>query len=278
MNHRRIERVAEVIAALGFDGIASFDRAEPEYETFSAFHDTLGDEPHRALLGICSATADYQLAGNAQQFWAALEETAFEHGSLSTIQDVRDILGDFMARDVNARLRDQKQKRLINLIHAGFDEWFVENYGAVEPVTVWDRLAEGIETGRRKKTIVFAMKVYDIVTLIESGSYLPFPRDIPIPCDLQVERVARTSGLVDDDNERAVMSAWASVMESVNQEVDEHVSLLRIDSIVWQAGQVIGKHEPDQSAARRALVDHFDHAGLERERSEMLAGELTESM
>jgi N-glycosylase/DNA lyase len=198
--------------------------------------------------------------------------------SLSTIQDVRDILGDFMARDVNARLRDQKQKRLINLIHAGFDEWFVENYGAVEPVTVWDRLAEGIETGRRKKTIVFAMKVYDIVTLIESGSYLPFPRDIPIPCDLQVERVARTSGLVDDDNERAVMSAWASVMESVNQEVDEHVSLLRIDSIVWQAGQVIGKHEPDQSAARRALVDHFDHAGLERERSEMLAGELTESM
>ncbi|AQL42088.1 hypothetical protein BV210_04880 [Halorientalis sp. IM1011] len=67
-------------------------------------------------------------------------------------------------------------------------------------------------------------------------------------------------------------------MRAVSDRLDEHVSLLRIDSIVWQAGQVIGRHEPDRAAARAELVSHFETVGLESDPARRLADELTVAM
>ena len=67
-------------------------------------------------------------------------------------------------------------------------------------------------------------------------------------------------------------------MRAVSDRLDEHVSLLRIDSIVWQAGQVIDRHEPDQAVARAALVSHFETVGLDPEPARTLAEELTVAM
>lgn len=74
------------------------------------------------------------------------------------------------------------------------------------------------------------------------------------------------------------MSAWSDVTEQVSRELGRNVSLLRIDSIVWQAGQIIGKHEPNRTASREALVKHFETVGLGSAESRELTYELTAAM
>lgn len=278
MNPERVDEVANSISSLGYRGIILFDQEEPEYQTFTTFSNELGDEPYRALLGICAGTADYQLAGDAQLFWNELERVALAHGQLNSTSDVKSILGDFMEANVNARLNQQKRTRLVKLFDSGFADWFIENYGAVQPLAVWERLADALDNPMKRKTIVFAMKVYDIIHLIENDIYLDFPQDIPIPCDLQVERVAHTSGITDSESEDEVMSAWAEVASQVSDELGRSISLLRIDSIVWQSGQIIGSHEPSQERAREALTEHFEEVGIETDQASQLAETLTAKM
>jgi N-glycosylase/DNA lyase len=279
MNESRVNQVCNAISELGKNGIIAFDRHEPEYQTFTTLsNQEIGTEPHRALLGICAGTADYQLAGNAQTFWRELERSVLEHGSLNTREDIRAILDGFMEADVNARLKSQKEARLDKLFDRGFEAWFITNYGLHEPLEVWENLADALDNPMKRKTIVFAMKVYDIIHLIENDSYLDFPAEIPIPCDLQVERVARTSGITDSESEDEVMSAWAEVASQVSDELGRSISLLRIDSIVWQSGQIIGQHEPNQQASRRALTEHFEKVGIESEQANDLAEALTSEM
>ena len=97
-------------------------------------------------------------------------------------------------------------------------------------------------------------------------------------CDLQVERVARTSGITDSDSEEEVMAAWAEVAQQVSNELGKSITLLRIDSIVWQSGQIIGDHEPNRERARKALNEHFTDVGLPSDEATQLAEELTASM
>jgi N-glycosylase/DNA lyase len=274
----RVEAVADSLAEAGYDGIAAFDRTEPEYSTIEYLYDRYDSEGHVAVLVVLAATQDYQLNGDAQEFWRELEATAADHDTLDSTVAVRELLGDFMERSVNARLRSQKRDRLVRICDSGFDEWFVENHADVAPLRVWERLADALDTQMERKTVVLAMKIYDIAHLIRHGEYLEFPSDIPIPCDLQVERVSRTAGIVDTDDSDVVMSAWADVMDETTARLGKHVSLLRIDSIVWQAGQIIGTHEPDRTAAREALVDHFETVGLSDEVADRLAEELTIAM
>lgn len=273
--NNRIERVSASLSNLGYEGIVRFDKAEPEYDFLVAVHEDYDDRTHVALLSILATTQDYQLAGDAQRFWQTLKETVYEHGSLGSQMDVKEILADFMDKPVNARLREQKRNRLIRLFENGFGDWFVANYPDVDSVTVWEKIAEGLETTMEKKTVVLAVKVYDIFTLIDTGQYLELPTDVPIPCDLQVKRVAKSSGIVEDDSTESVMDAWADVMENVNEELGRLVSMLRIDSIVWQAGQIISKNRDQHDASKSALEKYFADVGLAQNEREELAHELT---
>jgi len=128
MNEQRIDAVADAISSVGYDGIAAFDKTEPEYETLQLLYAEFGNEAHVKLLGICAATQDYQLNGDAQAFWRELEKTALEYETLDSTQTVRELLGDFMEADVNARLNEQKRHRLLKMFQAEFDEWFVQNH------------------------------------------------------------------------------------------------------------------------------------------------------
>jgi N-glycosylase/DNA lyase len=96
MNQDRIDEVASAVSSLDYREIVKFDEEEPEYKAFSTFSRDIGDESHRALLGICAGTADYQLASDAQLFWSELERVVLDHSQLSFTQDVKEILGDFM--------------------------------------------------------------------------------------------------------------------------------------------------------------------------------------
>ena len=125
------------------------------------------------------------------------------------------------------------------------------------------------------KTVVLAMNIYDIANLLRHGEYLPFRSDIPIPCGLQVERVSQSAGITSSEDTDAILEAWAEVMDAVEDRLGEPVSLLRIDSVVWQAGQVIGHNETDGEAARHALVGHFEEVGIDEGPAERLTRELT---
>ena len=278
MNPDRVAPIAQSIALLGSEGIAVFDRTEPEHETLVSLYETYDTDTYVKLLGICAATEDYQLNGDAQRFWNELERVGLSHGELASVQDVKEILGTFMDAEVNSRLNKQKRNRLIRIFERGFGEWFVDNHKRVEPVEVWEELADVLNNPMKRKTVVLAMKIYDIAHLIRHGVYLEFPWDIPIPCDLQVERVSRTSGLIDSDDMNETMAAWEEVMKEVSDRVGRDISLLRIDSIVWQAGQVIGTNNRDRIAARDGLVEHFEEVGIESEPASELADELTRAM
>lgn len=275
MNRNRIDAVATALANGGYDGITAFDRTEPEYSTLENLYERYDSEAHVKLIGILAASQDYKLNGTAQHFWQQLDDTAAQYEALESTQVVRDLMGDFMETDINASNRDQKRRRLVYLLDSGFDEWFVNNHSAVQPLAVWRRLADGLNNSMDSQTVVLAMKIYDIAHLIKHNEYLAFPSEIPIPRNRQVARVAQSSGIVDSTDADDVLDAWAEVIEQTSDQLDKNLSLLRIDSIVFQAGQVIGQHEPDRAAAREALVEYFESVLLESGKLDQLATELT---
>jgi N-glycosylase/DNA lyase len=272
MNRTRINEVSEAIASLGYGGIVQFDKAEPEYGFLLSARDRFDSDTHTALLSLLATTQDYQLAGDAQLFWQTLEETVQERSTLSSVQDVNETLADFLEKPVNARLREQKRDRLVRMQENGFGDWFVENHDNVDPIRIWEKLADSLETTMEKKTVVLAVKVYDIFNLIKNGQYLDIPTDVPIPCDLQVERVAASSGIVENED-GPVMDAWAEVMEGVNEKLNRPVSMLRIDSIVWQSGQIISDNNDQYEPSRHALTKYFADVGLNEEESQRLSQE-----
>jgi len=278
MQEERVEAVSEAIAGIGYEGIVAFDQYEPEYSTIERLYEEFEDTDLVQLMVTCATTQDFQLNGDAQRFWQTLTNVSLEHGSLDSLDSVEAILWEFMEQPVNARLSGMKSTRLEKLLDSGFPEWFVANHRGAEPFEVWERLADGIENEKRKKTVVLSMKIYDIAHLIETGEYLEFPYDIPIPCDLQVERVSETSGITASTDTGEVMAAWAEVMERVSEKVGHPISLLRIDSIIWQAGQVIGNAGENLRESRQALDAHFQEVGLEEPNRTVLANELTASL
>lgn len=278
MQEGRVDAVSEAIAGIGYEGIVAFNQLEPEYSTIKRLYREFEDTDLLQLLVTCATTQDFQLNGDAQAFWQTLTEVSLEHGSLDSINDVEAILWEFIEEPVNARMSSMKNTRLEKLLNSGFLEWFLANHRDAEPFEVWEQLSNGIENEKRKKTVVLSMKVYDIAHLIDTGEYQEFPYDIPIPCDLQVERVSETSGIVESTETDEVMAAWVEVMEGVSGKVGHHISLLRIDSVIWQAGQVIGNAGENLKESRQALDAHFQKVGLEEPERTTLANELIASL
>lgn len=274
----RRSAVAEAIANLDSEGIISFDRKEPEYHIFSSLWEEFDSEQHLALLGIGSGIIDYQLAGDAQRFWKELEETAIVHGTIRTVDDVEAILDTFAEAAVNARFSSTKRDRLEKLFERGFADWFVVHYGEVTPLLVWERLAEALDNEMNKKTIVFAMKVYDIVHLIVNDTYLDLPTRVPIPCNLHVRRIADIAGIVSDTDDENVLQAWEDVAKEVSVLIGHDISLLRIDSIIWQSGQIVSDEGLDPDASIAALVTHYTNLGVDRDAARVLAKELTRNL
>lgn len=207
MNTERARSVSLAIAGIGYERIVAFDEHEPEYGTLTTLYGEFNDESLIKLLSICAATQDFQLNGDAQRFWQTLTDVSLSQGSLSTVDDLEEILWTFMEQPVNARFTPMKKDRLQRLFDSGFCSWFLTSHQDVEPITVWEELADGLENEMHKKTVVLSMKIYDIAHLVKHEEYLEFPYDIPIPCDLQVKRVSHTSGITSADDPDLVMDA-----------------------------------------------------------------------
>jgi N-glycosylase/DNA lyase len=111
--------------------------------------------------------------------------------------------------------------------------------------------------------MVFAMKAFDISHLICFGDYAKFPGDIPIPVDFHVRNVTISAGLLKhhgtDDAHR---KAWTQVLNNMKERLGSNISLLRLDSIVWQIGRIIyaSKYNKNTSAQQiqKYLVEKVD--------------------
>ena len=86
------------------------------------------------------------------------------------------------------------------------------------------------------------MKAFDISHLICLGDYAKFPWNIPIPVDFHVKQVTISSGLLESyGDDQAFRKAWMLVLKSVKEKIGGNISLLRLDSSVWQTGRIMYK-------------------------------------
>jgi N-glycosylase/DNA lyase len=138
------------------------------------------------------------------------------------------------------------------------------------------------------KTIVFAIKIADLLFKIATASYMEFPARVPIVVDLRIARVTYTSGLLtvvsSDELEKtlrtiesslevardSVLDAWAAVSESAGD-----LSLLRIDSLVWQVAEPIFQMRGNTSAARNTVASTLTVYGAREDAAKRVATELT---
>lgn len=276
-NRERVKEVASAFSEIGGQGIEAFDEREPEYDTLETLSNRFESDAHLALLSVMAGLSDFQLAIDAQAYWNSLEEIALGHGSLESTQDVNSIMDDFLEEPVNARYTSMKRDRLVKLNENGFPDWFLDHYPIESPKEIWERTAIDLG-GRRKmssKTVVLAMKVLDIHNLIINGIYLGFPDYIDIPVDEHVSRIARFSGISQTDDEDQARKCWADVADQIEDNLGVRISLLRIDSVVFQFGQQISDEGFNLEKSRQRFYKYAVDTGIPEDNAERLAVELT---
>jgi N-glycosylase/DNA lyase len=137
------------------------------------------------------------------------------------------------------------------MFESGFANWFWADLNMMrrEPYGAWLRLAGSLNDPPEKKTIVMAMKAFDMETLAVTGGYLRFPPDVPIMVDSRVASVTRRSGLVEgfpviSDNDIAsryrhlIIDAWARIVRTVRETTGDWFSALRLDTLIWWLGEI----------------------------------------
>ena len=292
INGARIGAVAEALAAVGWEGFVKLDRLEPEYRVLSEVYERMGDVRPVLVLGMAAATIDYQLAGDAYRFWdTLLHVVRARHYRLGSLGDARAVLEEFLSKPVNARFNRAKRGRIARFFDSGFAEYLwntAYRYYHSRPREVWMRLAEAMRNRPQSKTIVFSVKVMDLVSLIVEKRYSNLPAEVPIPVDVHVARMAVYSGIVEGvppgmlaeacgTRGNIFRRAWGRVAEGVSAVTGRRVSVLRVDSLVWQLGNRTG-NVGSREMARRVIVDYLSgRAGIGLGAALRVADELTHS-
>ena len=134
------------------------------------------------------------------------------------------------------------------------------------------------------------MKVLDLISLLVNGSYANFSRDVPIPLDVHVARMALYSGIIEGDgseiseqaiqrNKRVFLRAWGDVAEGVSKMLGRRISPLRIDSLVWQLSKEAQKAGYKRNHAIRYIIRYLvDVANIDENAARNVAQELAYNM
>jgi len=239
----RIEVIADLFCKLGFDKIVQFDLLEPEYDALKKIHRKNVEPEYLGLIALSAGAIDFQLGvGGAERFWSTLSTIADGFKDLNSLGHIESLMRRFLNDPINARRRILKRKRIRKIFGSGFAEWYISNYEFLRenPVLLWRKLAETVGSSMEKKTMVFSMKAFDISHLICYGDYLDFPWNIPIPVDFHVKRVTISAGLLDRyGSDELFRHTWSLVLRRVREKLGRNITLVRIDSIVWQLGKIM---------------------------------------
>ncbi len=288
----RVDSVAEALAMVGWEGFLRLDRLEPEYRVLSEVYERTGDVRPVLVLGMAAATIDYQLAGDAYRFWdTLLQVVRARRYRLGSLGEVRAALEEFLSRPINARFNRAKRGRIARFFDSGFAQYLwstAYRYYHSRPGEVWERLAEAMGNRPQSKTIVFSVKVMDLISLLAEKRYSSLPARMPIPVDIHVARMAVYSGIVRGTppgspadvcgvRGNVFREAWGRVAERVSAIAGRRISVLRIDSLVWQLGNRT-MNVRDREMARRVIIGYLaGRAGIGLRAALRIADEFTHS-
>jgi N-glycosylase/DNA lyase/DNA-directed RNA polymerase subunit RPC12/RpoP len=250
----RIEELANAISKIPINAYYYIDTMEPEYQTFQNLYKkyatTTSDkfDSTLALLGIGTGLIDYQQKNPAKSVWQPLERVVQECGFPSELEQIRKVHSILAA---SFRFAAAKTKRVERMYQSGFASWFWNKVLAEtrkDPYNVWLTLAGNMGDPTDKKTIVMAMKAFDMETLAVEKHYLPFPSEIPIMVDSRVAFVSLSSGIIAIDPsisidliasqyKTEIIHAWSEVIKIARNVVGKELNALRLDSLIWQAGE-----------------------------------------
>lgn len=280
VNLERVKVIADLFCELGLDKIVKFDMLEPEYQALKAIRERGVKPEFLGLISICTGIIDFQLGhGGADNFWATLARVASGFDNLNNLKQVEFLIKVFLNEPINVRSLRIKVARIWKIFNSGFGKWFVENYERIRenPVLLWKRLSETIESRMERKTMVFAMKAFDISHVICFGDYAKFPWDIPIPVDFHVKNVTVSAGLLEHyGSDESFRKAWILVLKSLKERVGGNISLLRLDSLVWQIGKIMYVCGYDRnSSAERIQRYMMEKIGVDAKLATRFASELT---
>ncbi|MFV1995576.1 MAG: N-glycosylase/DNA lyase [Verrucomicrobiales bacterium] len=290
IQHERVAPLGKALGALPIDVYEAIDRGEPEWHIMEAF--AAADSPSAILAALAMALSDYQLGpGGAKQYWQDVNEILSHEGVPRTIKEVGDFMTRVLSCPVSARFRDKKETRVSRLLRSDLPA-FLKGRSIVglgrDPMALWHALASAMRQDLHAKTVVFAIKVFDLMHRIATNRYLDFPSRVPIVADLRIARVSLSSGLLSAPNDQQVkealvqagkyaskytaeiIEAWARVSEGAGG-----LSLFRIDSLVWQVAEGIYKHRgnpPEAMSKTRKMLEGY---GASPEAADLVAHELT---
>ncbi len=283
INSGRVEAVARAIASLGYDGIVRFDQHEPEYVAFSQMLERGESSETVHAIAVAAGIVDYALPkGGAHAFWRRLSELhsarVSEAGPIALSEEALwELMLRFARGPACARRRRQKVRRLERLFAGRVIGGILSNLeGYVEdPIRLQSDIARALKNRPTQKTVVFAVKAFDLAHLAAEGEYLRIPADFPIPVDCRVVEVAKSSGIVEGEaSPREVIEAWRMVLDAVNERLERPVNIFRLDSVVWQAGAASDVSKSSLDVARSRLVAALVDGGVPETKARALAAEL----
>jgi N-glycosylase/DNA lyase len=286
----RASAIGIAIAALGDEVFEAIDRADPGWPVFM---ETCKLEPPFGLLaGMALALCDYQPGpGGSDGYCAYALAELRRRPAISSPTMLRDFMHDVLRHPPAARFNSAKRARADRLITSSISPWLgtrtIREVGD-QPMELWQRLSTTMNQPMHAKTIAAAMKVFDLMHKIETGTYVSFRARVPILVDLRIARVSLASGLMGRFEapalERlmvngqqyaafegaAIRAAWAAASEYARG-----LSLFRIDGLVWQIGDVLHAHRHRTDVAAAGVATVLRKLGAVEPNANQVAAELT---
>jgi len=121
------------------------------------------------------------------------------------------------------------------------------------------------------------MKAFDISHLICFEDYARFPWDTPIPVDFHIKNVTISSGLLRHyESDDSFRRAWTYVLKELKEKTGRNISLLRLDSTVWQLGKIMYASRYERKASMEKIKRYMiEKIGVDAELAKRFAEELT---
>ena len=237
-------RVINAFSALSYEDFMAFDKAEPEFKALKSVYDKGVNERLLSIIGVAAALIDYMLPkGGARLFWSDLCRIAMAI-EIKSLSDVEKLFNIFLTTRTTRRLNLQKMKRaqiFFNKVAGKILNNF-ESYRK-NPNTLWDELTLCFNTKPWRKTIAFAMKVFDIVSLVCRNRYLKFS-EMWIPVDFHIRELTIIFKLADESaKNKAIIETWREISSRVERIAQNGINLFRIDSVLWQIGNLMYERE-----------------------------------
>lgn len=286
---QRARAVGEAIAALPPEVIDAIDRGEPEWRLLGSLAESVGDL--RWLVAIALGLTDFQLSdGGAQLYWR-IAAKEIDDDPPADVSRLFGLIERVLRHPVAAKDADKKIARIDRLLRSPIPGWLdgmTSERLRNDLPELWRRLAEAMNQDRSAKTIVFSVKLVDLMVLHDTGGRASLPVEMPIAVDIRIARASFASGILGTDGERAAtmlrrrstdLLADRSPYVGAWNDVARHtgMSALRLDSLIWQAA---GHLRPGRPAAdaQRSIAGMLVGYGAEVDVATQIANELTAAL